>query len=83
VGYRDDGKVLSVATVQSGGGVENMLWLLRRLKNNSEPRKRKKKGLVTILLIVGVIAFQNFAPKDSELRLKIEDLVSSAADLLP
>jgi hypothetical protein len=60
-----------------------MLWLLRRLKNNSEPRKRKKKGLVTILLIVGVIAFQNFAPKDSELRLKIEDLVSSAADLLP
>jgi hypothetical protein len=66
-----------------GGGVENMLWLLRRLKNNSEPRKRKKKGLVTILLIVGVIAFQNFAPKDSELRLKIEDLVSSAADLLP
>jgi hypothetical protein len=57
--------------------------LLRRLKNNSEPRKRKKKGLVTILLIVGVIAFQNFAPKDSELRLKIEDLVSSAADLLP
>ena len=83
MGYRDDGKVLSVATVQSGGGVENMLWLLRRLKNNSEPRKRKKKGLVTILLIVGVIAFQNFAPKDSELRLKIEDLVSSAADLLP
>jgi hypothetical protein len=63
--------------------VENMLWLLRRLKNSSEPRKRKKKGLVTILLIVGVIAFQNFAPKDSELRLKIEDLVSSAADLLP
>ena len=60
-----------------------MLWLLRRLKNNSEPRKRKKKGLVTILLIVGVIAFQNFAPKDSELRLKIEDLVSSAVDLLP
>jgi hypothetical protein len=60
-----------------------MLWLLRRLKNSSEPRKRKKKGLVTILLIVGVIAFQNFAPKDSELRLKIEDLVSSAADLLP
>jgi hypothetical protein len=60
-----------------------MLWLLRRLKNNSEPRKRKKKGLVTILLIVGVIAFQNFAPKDSELRLKIEDLVSSATDLLP
>ena len=50
-----------------------MLWLLRRLKNNSEPRKRKKKGLVTILLIVGVIAFQNFAPKDSELRVKIED----------
>ena len=60
-----------------------MLWLLRRLKNNSEPRKRKKKGLVTILLIVGVIAFQNFAPKDSELRLKIEDLVSSAVGLLP
>jgi hypothetical protein len=60
-----------------------MLWLLRRLKNSSEPRKRKKKGLVTVLLIVGVIAFQNFAPKDSELRLKIEDLVSSAADLLP
>jgi hypothetical protein len=60
-----------------------MLWLLRSLKNSSEPRKRKKKGLVTILLIVGVIAFQNFAPKDSELRLKIEDLVSSAADLLP
>ena len=60
-----------------------MLWLLRRLKNNSEPRKRKKKGLVTMLLIVGVIAFQNFAPKDSELRLKIEDLVSSATDLLP
>ena len=60
-----------------------MLWLLRRLKNNSEPRKRKKKGLVTILLIVGVIAFQNFAPKDSELRLKIEDLVSTATDLLP
>ena len=69
--------------MQWGVGVENMLWLLRRLKNNSEPRKRKKKGLVTILLIVGVIAFQNFAPKDSELRLKIEDLVSSATDLLP
>jgi hypothetical protein len=60
-----------------------MLWLFRRLKKSSEPRKRKKKGLVTVLLIVGVIAFQNFAPKDSELRLKIEDLVSSAADLLP
>ena len=83
MGYRDDGKVLSVATVQSGGGVENMLWLLRRLKNNSEPRKRKKKGLVTILLIVGVIAFQNFAPEDSELRVKIEDLISLATDLLP
>ena len=60
-----------------------MLWLLGRLKNNSEPRKRKKKGLVTILLIVGVIAFQNFAPKDSELRVKIEDLISSATGLLP
>jgi hypothetical protein len=60
-----------------------MLWLLRKLKKNSEPRKRKKKGLVTILLVVGVIAFQKFAPKDSELRLKIEDLVSSVTDLLP
>ena len=60
-----------------------MLWIIRRFRNNSEPRKRKKKGLVTILLIVGVIAFQNFAPKDSDLRLKIEDLVSSATDLLP
>ena len=83
MGYRDSREIFSVATVHWGGGVEDMLWLLRRLKNNSEPRKRKKKGLVTILLIVGVIAFQNFAPKDSELRLKIEDLVSSATDLLP
>jgi hypothetical protein len=69
--------------VQWGGGVENMLWLLRRLKNNSEPRKRKKKGLVAILLIVAVIAFQNLAPEDSELRVKIEDLISSVTDLLP
>jgi hypothetical protein len=83
VGYRDDGKVFSVATVQSGGGVENMLWLFRRLRKNSEPRKRKKKGLVAILLIVGIVAFQNFAPEDSELRVKIEDLISSATDLLP
>ena len=83
MGYRDSREIFSVATVQWSGGVENMLWLLRRLRKNSEPRKRKKKGLVTILLIVGVIAFQNFAPKDSELRLKIEDLVSSATDLLP
>ena len=83
MGYRDDGEVFSVETVQSGGGVENMLWLLKKFKKNTEPRKRKKKGLVTVLLIVGVIAFQNFAPKDSELRLKIEDLVSSATDLLP
>ena len=60
-----------------------MLWLLRKFKKNSEPRKRKKKGLVTILLVVGVIAFQKFAPKDSELRLKIVDLVSSVTDLLP
>ena len=83
MGYRDSREIFSVATVQWGGGVENMLWLLRRLRKNSEPRKRKKKGLVAILLIVGIIAFQNFAPKDSELRLKIEDLVSSATDLLP
>ena len=69
--------------MQWGGGVENMLWLLRRLKNNSEPRKRKKKGLVAILLIVAVIAFQNLAPEDSELRVKIEDLISSVTDLLP
>lgn len=60
-----------------------MLWLFRRLKKSSEPRKRKKKGLVTVLLIVGVIAFQNFAPEDSELRVKIEDLISLATDLLP
>jgi hypothetical protein len=60
-----------------------MLWIIRRFRNNSEPRKRKKKGLVTILLIVGVIAFQNFAPEDSELRVKIEDLISLATDLLP
>ncbi len=60
-----------------------MLWLVRRLKKSTEPRKRKKKGLVTILLIVAVVAFQNFAPKDSELRIKIEDLVSSVTDLLP
>ena len=60
-----------------------MLWLLRKFKKNSEPRKRKKKGLVTILLVVGVIAFQKFAPKDSELRLKNQDLVSSVTDLLP
>jgi hypothetical protein len=60
-----------------------MLWLFRRLNKNSESRKRKKKGLVTVLLIVGVIAFQNFAPEDSELRLKIEDIVSSATDFLP
>ncbi len=60
-----------------------MLWLLRRLKKSTEPRKHKKKGLVTILLIVAVIAFQNFAPKDSELRIKIEDLVSSVTNLLP
>jgi hypothetical protein len=60
-----------------------MLWILRRFKKSTEPRKRKKKGLVTILLIVAVVAFQNFAPKDSELRIKIEDLVSSVTDLLP
>ena len=60
-----------------------MLWIIRRLRNNSEPRKRKKKGLVAILLIVAVIAFQNLAPEDSELRVKIEDLISSVTDLLP
>jgi hypothetical protein len=83
VGYRNDGEVSSVKNVQWGGGVENMLWLLKRLRKNSEPRKRKKKGLVAILLIVGIIAFQNFAPEDSELRVNIEDLISSATDLLP
>ncbi len=83
MGYRNDGEVSSVKNVQWGGGVENMLWLLKRLRKNSEPRKRKKKGLVAILLIVGIIAFQNFAPEDSELRVNIEDLISSATDLLP
>jgi len=60
-----------------------MLWIIRRFRNSSEPRKRKKKGLVAILLIVGIVAFQNFAPEDSELRVKIEDLISSTTDLLP
>jgi hypothetical protein len=60
-----------------------MLWLLRKFKKSSEPRKRKKKGLVTIFLIAGIIVFQNFAPEDSGLRLKIEELISSATDLLP
>jgi hypothetical protein len=60
-----------------------MFWLLKRFKKTAEPKKRRKKGLVTILLILGVIAFQNFAPKDSELRMKIEDAVNSVTDLLP
>jgi hypothetical protein len=60
-----------------------MFWLLNRFKKAAEPKKRKKKGRIAILLIVGVIAFQNFAPKDSELRIKIEDAVNSVTDLLP
>jgi hypothetical protein len=60
-----------------------MFWLLKRFKKTVEPKKRRKKGLVTILLIFGIIAFQNFAPKDSELRMKIEDAVNSVTDLLP
>lgn len=60
-----------------------MLWLLKKLRKNSEPKKRKKKGLITILLIVAVIAFQNFAPKDSEIRMQIDDIIGSVADLLP
>jgi hypothetical protein len=60
-----------------------MFWLLKRFKKKTEPKKRKKKGWIAILLIVGVIAFQNFAPKYSELRMKIEDAVNSVTDLLP
>lgn len=60
-----------------------MFWLLKRFKKTAEPKKRKKKGRIAILLIVGVIAFQSFAPKDSELRMKIEDAVNSVTDLLP
>ena len=60
-----------------------MFWLLKRFKKSAEPKKRKKKGLIAILLVIGVIAFQNFAPKDSELRMKIEDAVNSVTDLLP
>ena len=60
-----------------------MFWLLNRFKKTTEPKKRKKKGRIAILLIVGVIAFQNFAPKDSEIRMKIEDAVNSVTDLLP
>ena len=60
-----------------------MFWLLKRFKKKTEPKKRKKKGWIAILLIVGVIAFQSFAPKDSELRMKIEDAVNSVTDLLP
>ena len=59
-----------------------MFWILKRFRKNSEPRKRKKKGLVAILLITAVIAFQNLAPEDSELRVKIEDLISSVTDFL-
>ena len=60
-----------------------MFWLLKRFKKSAEPKKRNKKGLIAILLIIGVIAFQNFAPKDSDLRIKIEDAVNSVTDLLP
>jgi hypothetical protein len=60
-----------------------MFWLLNRVKKTAEPKKRKKKSRIAILLIVGVIAFQNFGPKDSELRMKIEDAVNSVTDLLP
>ncbi len=60
-----------------------MFSLLKRFKKTTEPKKRKKKGRIAILLIVGLIIFQNFAPKDSEIRMKIEDAVSSVTDLLP
>jgi hypothetical protein len=60
-----------------------MFWLLNRVKKTAEPKKRKKKSRIAILLIVGLIAFQNFGPKDSELRMKIEDAVNSVTDLLP
>jgi hypothetical protein len=60
-----------------------MFWQLKRFSKSAEPKKRKKKGLITILLIIGLIAFQNFAPNDSDLRIKIEDAVDSITDLLP
>jgi hypothetical protein len=60
-----------------------MFWQLKRFNKSAEPKKRNKIGLVTILMIIGVIAFQNFAPIDSDLRVKIEDAVDSITDLLP
>ncbi len=60
-----------------------MFWFFKRFKKTTETKKRKKKGRVAILLIVAVVVFQNFAPKDSELRMKIEDTVRLVTDLLP
>jgi len=56
---------------------------LNDLVSLQNQRKERKKGLITILLIIGVIAFQNFAPNDFDLRMKIEDAVDSITDLLP
>lgn len=60
-----------------------MFWQLKRFNKSAEPKKRKKKGLITILLIIGVITLQNFAPIDSDIRMKIDDAVDSVTDLLP
>lgn len=60
-----------------------MFWLFKRFRKSTEPRKKRRKSLVAVLLIVALIAYQNLAPKDSDFRKKIEDLVASVTDLLP